>query len=211
MRLQDERKRDQASNAIDTVIRRLTRKITKGMPFPPSSIVRKEDKSTGEGRDADFDAEKVIDCTREGERKLTPLIHSVELLMSEIRKEEELLDQETKALERLERNAKADRARRRTEAKKFHPSLLVPEGGRREDEDLKLAEPGIEAAKLRTDEEDEDLRPVVRELDNHLDSMLNNFKQVRGIDEALNTAEAELKNSLLRQLGEEKYGQVMMG
>lgn len=212
MRLKDEEKRDQASNVINTVIRRVTRKIGKGMPFPPPSLGKRENKERGDGREADFDAERIIDAGREAERKLGPLLHSVALLKSEIRREEELLEQETKALERLERNAKEDRARRRAEVRKFHPSLRKPEGvveglGA---EGLSLAEDKDDVV-LKEEELDEDVARVVRELHNHLDSMDNNLKQVDGIEEALMVAEAELKNQLIRHLGEDKFMQIMMG
>ena len=212
MRLKDEEKRDQASNAINTVIRRVTRKIGKGMPFPPSSLGKRENKERGDGREADFDAERIIDAGREAERKLGPLLHSVALLKSEIRREEEMLEQETKALERLERNAKEDRARGRAEVRKFHPSLRKPEGivEGLEAEGLSLAEDEGDVV-LKEDELDEDFAPVVKELHNHLDSIDNNFKQVDGIEVALMAAEAELKNQLLRHLGEDKFMQIMMG
>ena len=216
MRLKDEEKRDQASNAINTVIRRVTRKIAKGMPFPPPSLAprTKEERQgkEGGGRDTDFDAERIIDASREAERKLTPLLHSVMLLKAEIKREEELLEAETKALERLERNAKEDRARRRAEVRKFHPSLRKPEGITEglEAEGLTLAE-DKEDFQIKEDELGEDVAPVVKELHNHLDSMENNFRQVDGIEEAMMVAEAELKNQLLRHLGEDKSMKIMMG
>lgn len=212
MRLKDEEKRDQASNAINTVIRRVTRKIGKGMPFPPPSLGKRENKDRGDGREADFDAESIIDAGREAERKLGPLLHSVALLKSEIRREEEMLEQETKALERLERNAKEDRARRRAEVRKFHPSLRKPEGVVEglEAEGLSLAEDKDDVV-LKEEELDEDVASVVRELHNHLDSIDNNLKQVDGIEEALLVAETELKNQLIRHLGEDKLMQIMMG
>lgn len=114
MRLQDERKRTQASTAIQMVMRRLNRKMERGLPFPPGTRAQREE---------DFDFEKILDSTRAQEAQLTPALHSIELLKAEIRKEAALLERETEALEQLERNAKSERARRRAEAKKLHPSL----------------------------------------------------------------------------------------
>jgi len=125
MRLQDERKRTQASTAIQMVIRRLNRKMARGLPFPPGTRAQREE---------DFDFEKILDSTRAHEAQLTPALHSIELLRAEIRKEEALLERETAALEQLERNAKAERARRRAEAKKLHPSLQK-NGGEDKDSD----------------------------------------------------------------------------
>jgi len=118
MRLQDDRKRTQASTAVQMVIRRLNRKLARGLPFPPGTRTQREE---------DFDFEKILDSTRAQEAHLTPALHSIELLKAEIRKEEALLKQETSTLEELERNAKSQRAQRRADAKKLHPSLLQNE------------------------------------------------------------------------------------
>lgn len=208
IRLQDERKRGQASDAIDTLIRRVGRKINRGLPFPPvAGNARVKDEALE--RATDFDFERVLDTTREAEKKLTPALHSVELLKAEIRKEEALFDQESKALERLERNAKAERARRRADAKTLHPSLRQAEVHKHED-DIAYAEakPSFSAEK---DEDDENLKPVITELKGHLGSLENNFSQIEGIDEAIDQAHAALKLTLLKHLGGDKLKQVLMG
>jgi hypothetical protein len=114
MRLQDERKRLQASTAVQMVIRRLGSKLTKGIPFPPSTRAQ---------RDEDFDFERILDSSRALEAQLTPMLHSIELLKAERRKEEERLAQDTERLEILERDAKAAEQRRRRASKKVHPVL----------------------------------------------------------------------------------------
>jgi hypothetical protein len=113
-RLRDERKRTQASTAIQMVTRRLGRKIARGLPFPPGSRPQREE---------DFDFERILDATRKLEGLLTPALHARELLKGEIRREEVMLEREKEALEKLERNAAAERSRRKAEAKKLHPSL----------------------------------------------------------------------------------------
>lgn len=113
-RLRDERKRTQAGTAIQMVTRRLGRKIARGLPFPPGSRPQ---------RDEDFDFERILDATRKQEGLLTPALHGRELLKAEIRKEEAMLEKEQEALEKLEKNASAERGRRKAEAKKLHPSL----------------------------------------------------------------------------------------
>lgn len=113
-RLRDERKRTQARTAIQMVTRRLGRKITRGLPFPPGSRPQREE---------DFDFERILDATRKQEGLLTPALHARELLKSEIKREEAMLEREQAALERLEKNASAERGRRKAEAKKLHPSL----------------------------------------------------------------------------------------
>lgn len=118
-RLRDERKRTQASTAIQMVTRRLGRKIARGLPFPPGSRPQ---------RDEDFDFERILDATRKQEGLLTPALHARELLKAEIKREEVMLEREQAALERLEKNASAERGRRKAEAKKLHPSLAKKGG-----------------------------------------------------------------------------------
>ena len=114
MRLQDERKRTQASTAVQMVVRRLQRKLSRGQPFPPSTRPLHEE---------DFDFEKILDSSRALEARLTPLLHSIELLKAETAKEEALLEAETAALEALESNAKAEASRRKRMTKTLHDIL----------------------------------------------------------------------------------------
>ncbi len=114
MRLQDERKRTQASTAVQMVSRRLHRKLTRGQPFPPSTRLLPEE---------DFDYEKILDSSRALETRLTPMLHSIELLNAETAKEEALLDADAATLEALEANAKAEASRRRRAEKTLHDIL----------------------------------------------------------------------------------------
>ncbi|KAL5345159.1 hypothetical protein ACLOAV_010115 [Pseudogymnoascus australis] len=204
-RLRDERKRTQARTAIQMVTRRLGRKITRGLPFPPGSRPQREE---------DFDFERILDATRKQEGLLTPALHARELLKSEIKREEAMLEREQAALERLEKNASAERGRRKAEAKKLHPSLAkrggeVVEWGDRDQ--LNLADEQTTADVLQDAKIDDDLRPIVEELQNHLESMHNNFKQVEGIVPAMEKSEAAIRSALLKQIDEQRYEQVIMG
>lgn len=122
MQLQDERKRTQASTAVQMVARRLQRKLSRGQPFPPATRPLPEE---------DFNFEKILDSSRALEAQLTPLTHSIELLKAEIAKEEALLEAETTALEALEANAKAEASRRKKTTKTLHDIL-------RDDTDVKM-------------------------------------------------------------------------
>lgn len=104
-----------ASTALQMVVRRLQKKLSRGQPFPPSTRPLIEE---------DFDFERLIDSGRELESRLTPLLHSVELLKSEIRKEAELLEEETAALEALEANAQGEASKRKRTAKTTHDILF---------------------------------------------------------------------------------------
>ncbi len=118
VRLSDERKRTQASTALQMVSRRLVSKISKGIPFPPGTRNRRED---------DFDFEKILDHNRSLETQLTPALHASELLESELNKELSWLEVEREKLEELETNAKAEANMRKTAAKKAH-SVLQSDG-----------------------------------------------------------------------------------
>lgn len=119
MRLQDERRRLQASTAIQMVSRRLQRKLTRGLPFPPGTRPQREE---------EFDFEKILDSNRELETRLTPMLHSIDLLKAEIEKEGNLLEQETARLEALEADARADTTRRKKDSKKLHFLLPADQG-----------------------------------------------------------------------------------
>jgi hypothetical protein len=114
MRLQDERKRTQASTAVQMVARRLHRKLTRGQPFPPSTRSLPEE---------DFDFEKILDSSRALEARLTPILHSIELLKAESAKEDALLEADAVTLEALEANAKAEASRRKKAEKTLHDIL----------------------------------------------------------------------------------------
>lgn len=58
---------------------------------------------------------------------------------------------------------------------------------------------------------DEDLRPIVEELQNHLESMQNNFKQVEGVVPSIEQGEAAIRSALLNQIDEQRYEDVIMG
>jgi hypothetical protein len=96
------------------VARRLHRKLSRGQPFPPSTRSLPEE---------DFDFEKILDSTRALEARLTPMLHSIELLRAETAKEEALLEAEKAGLEALEANARAEATRRKKTTKRLHDIL----------------------------------------------------------------------------------------
>jgi CENP-Q, a CENPA-CAD centromere complex subunit len=124
MRLQDDRKRTQASTAVQMVSRRLHRKLTRGQPFPPSTRSLAEE---------DFDFEKILDSSRALEAQLTPILHSIELLKAETAKEEALIEVESAALEALEANARGEASRRKRADRTLHDILRDESDGRDEE------------------------------------------------------------------------------
>lgn len=51
----------------------------------------------------------------------------------------------------------------------------------------------------------------MEELQNHLESMQNNFKQVEGVVPAIEKSEASIRAVLLTQIDEQRYEQIIMG
>jgi len=204
MRLRDERKRTQASTAVQMVIRRLDRKLTRGLPFPPSTRVQREE---------DFDFEKILDSNRLLESQLTPILHSIELLKAETAKEEELLEVERERLALLEENAKSEASRRKQAAKKLHPILQVDNDEAKAEEfkeDIGLAEanPRISLSDIS---DDEDLTPIIDQLHNHLESMHGNASQLEGIGNAIIKSKALVQDILYTQFDANVYEHVILG
>ncbi|KAK0108933.1 hypothetical protein ONS96_002770 [Cadophora gregata f. sp. sojae] len=115
--LNDERKKTQASTAVEAVARKLVRKFSRGLPFPPGTRNHRED---------DFDFEKILDHNRALEAQLTPALHSNELLEAELSKELAKLELDKELLAELETNAKSEASVRNQAARKLH-SVLQPD------------------------------------------------------------------------------------
>lgn len=112
VRLTDERKKNEASTALQMVSDKIVHKISKGLPFP----IHPAD---------DFDFEKVIDQIRVLGAQLTPALHANQLLEAELRKETMLLKSEEAALKELEDNAKSAKSQRKEASRNFHPLLRL--------------------------------------------------------------------------------------
>lgn len=128
VRLKDDRRRTQASTALQMVSRRLVGKISKGLPFPPETRTRVED---------DFNFEKILDHNRALETQLTPALHANDILETELTKEMSLLESEQVALVELETNSKTETSLRKQAGRKLHP-LLVSANHLRGEDDLRI-------------------------------------------------------------------------
>lgn len=132
VRINDERKRTQATSVVTSITQKLISKIAKGMPFPQGTRNHRED---------DFDFEKILDHSKALEDLLTPILHSNELLEAELRKEEALLEQEQGDLAELETNAKDVASKWKKDSRKGH-SLIRSED--RVDEDAMRDSIGVD-------------------------------------------------------------------
>jgi hypothetical protein len=123
-RLDQDQKKTQASVALKAVSRRLLKKISMGLPFPPA---------TNRNREDDFDFEKILDHNRDLDSRLTPAIHANELLEAELRQELARLESDQQNLADLEINAKKEAAIRSSASRNLHLLLqsdLFPEARR---------------------------------------------------------------------------------
>ncbi|CAD6442411.1 9687b910-f781-4429-b1e9-36b750e5a230 [Sclerotinia trifoliorum] len=204
LQIHDERKKTQASTAIQMISRRLLSRIRKGMPFPKGTRTNRED---------DFDFEKILDYNRALESQLTPVLHSNDLLEAELRKEEILLENEERYLAELEANAKAETISRRQAARKAHPLLQFEVNSTAKvlndnmgiDGDATTASITLDTSKYQ------DLEGIFKNINGHVDSIKGNLQQVEGITEAMAKSKASVQAALFAHLDLEQYNDVVLG
>jgi hypothetical protein len=219
--LNDERKKVQASTALQMVSRRLVGKISKGLPFPPPTRSNRED---------DFDFEKVLDHNRALEAQLTPALHGNELLEAELAKETACLEADNETLAELEKNAKSEATTRNQAARRLHVLLQSDESqinnaalrndiGMEDNSrhvlplDLSVSTNSSDCSSILTNHQmhDNDLQGLIKELHGHVDTINWNMKQVNGISEAIVRSKAKVQGTLFDHLSDAQYGEVILG
>ena len=124
-------RRDAASSALRAATKRLSSKLSKGLPFPPASratasAARRSRVPRTDGREAELDFEGVASEMESLEGRLQPLLHSIDILRAEEERMVKVLERETAELEGLARNGREERkVWREGLRRKAHP--LVPE------------------------------------------------------------------------------------
>ena len=213
----NENKRAQANTALQMISRRLTSKLSKGLPFPKPVSRQRED---------DFDFEKIIDRNRRLETQLTSELDANKLLDESLNSELARLESEKKLLASLEANAKAQSSLRRSASGKQHPVLQWTDSAEAEDLDmsstlgapkpslgvsfsLNLLHPCL--TNCCQFSADEDIRLIVRDLESHVDSLHGNFEPLKGLPESIARTKAAVQIAILDQLGEAKCEDVVMG
>jgi hypothetical protein len=220
VRLHDERRRTQASTALQMVSRRLVSKISKGLPFPGSHSSQEDD----------FNFEKILDRNRVLEAQLTPALHANELLEAELNKETALLESEQTILAELQTNAKTESTIRKQAGRKLHPLLQSEEsatqearltdriglGGGRNYVPISLdvrIPPGY--TKTMADalqvHGDGNLQAIFAQMNGHADSIQGNMNQIQGITEAVLKSKAAVQATLFDHLEEGQYEGVILG
>ncbi|KZL76821.1 kinetochore protein fta7 [Colletotrichum tofieldiae] len=217
----NEKRRDQAASAIRLVTNRLTKKLSRGLPFPPaaapptgSANTRKADADGGRAQELDF--ERVIEGVAALEKQLDPLLHAVELLKAERERDERALEADYDSLRTLEANAKSEARNFKDNLRKTH--VLVPEqkkvAGRNvvgDEHDLKFVPDESVGGTLFKDLEDDELRGLAGQVGNHMESMRNNLQPIDGVVPQIVRSRAALQDVLYKHLDQQSYEKVLLG
>lgn len=168
-------------DCVEEVANRLIERLPR-VPFPPST------------EELYFDHEANLHRLGTIEEQLSANIHSLNLLRAQIAKDEQRLKQDEAEVEHLESSLRSNEIYRREQGKTLHP-LAQNIGVHRGTLDLLFLD-----TKMDKDEEpsiaqlfeDDELRQVLHQLRNHLDSMQSNTSGVRQIEEIIQHMASEL-------------------
>lgn len=121
------RRRQHTSGVLSVAYRRITRKLQRGLPFPPAGMPSSTSAARGGdgGRETELDFESVLDGRRALERQLDPALHAVELLKKEKARVERELERDYMTLRNLEAGARTQAREQREKLKRAH--VLAPE------------------------------------------------------------------------------------
>lgn len=127
-------RRQHASAALSVAYRRITRKLQRGLPFPPAGMPSSSSSAArgggGDGgRETELDFESVLDGRRALERQLDPALHAVELLKREKSRMERELERDYMTLRNLEAGARTQAREQREKLKRAH--VLAPDASRK--------------------------------------------------------------------------------
>ena len=126
-------RRQHTSSALSLLHRRISRKLHRGLPFPPPAALaaagggrrKKGRRGRNGGHEAELDFESVLGGSRALQRQLDPALHAVELLRKEKERMERELERDYKTLRNLEAGARGQARQQREQLKKAH--VLAPE------------------------------------------------------------------------------------
>ncbi|KAM0512707.1 hypothetical protein ACHAPE_008587 [Trichoderma viride] len=225
-----EQRHAHTSTALRLISHRITRKLAKGIPFPPASMPSARVPRGGrqasiasvaanamDGRAIELDFESVLDAKQALERQLDPALHAVELLTREKEKLERELEQDYEALRNLESSAKAQGREYRGMLKKAHVLAPMPEvvherWKQRAEQDISFSHSNSSVlGGLFSDLDDPELKSLALQLSDHMESIKNNLQQTDGIVPQLARSKAALQDVLFKQLGQEQYERIVLG
>ncbi|KAL7798207.1 CENP-Q, a CENPA-CAD centromere complex subunit domain-containing protein [Trichoderma ceciliae] len=224
-----EQRHAHTSAALRLVSHRITRKIARGIPFPPASMpsarvprgkqagAAQVAASVSDGRSTELDFESVLDAKQALERQLDPALHAVELLAREKEKLERELEKDYEALRNLESSAKAQGREYRGMLKKAHvlaptPEAVYSQRKQKVEQDISFSHSDSSLpGGLFSDLEDPELKSLALQLSDHMESIKSNLQQTDGITPQIARSRAALQDVLFRQLSQEQYERVVLG
>ncbi|KAJ5243363.1 uncharacterized protein N7469_001690 [Penicillium citrinum] len=183
MRNKNEQKRIEAQTAVQAVVRNLEKRLPR-MPFPPIT------------KDSNFDFESALNEHQSLEANLSIMSDSINLLKSEIAKEQALLASEKTALHEMDKNAKRADAERKRQMKKEHPVLRQLDNPEETQDgpssEFTLVDGKDNQVDLNEWDDDPEIQTLMKQLHGHLQSMQNNITPLTGLREALTRSQAAL-------------------
>ncbi|CAG9979356.1 unnamed protein product [Clonostachys byssicola] len=216
-----EQRRQHTSSALAVLYRRITRKLHKGLPFPPATasagslVARRGRRGGGDGgRELELDFERVLDASQALERQLDPALHAVELLRKEKERLERELERDYKTLQNLEAGARGQSRQQREQLKKAH--ALTPHAtASRAGNDVELAfddeGPVPPGALFKDLQGEEEIKELALQLGGHVESIKANLKQTEGLLPQLSLSKAALRGVLYQHLTQAQYEKVLFG
>lgn len=145
---------------------------------------------------SNLDYESVLEEHQTLETSVSTMNESIDVLKSEIEKEEALLNKETKALQEMYKNAKSADAERKRQMKNEHP-VLRELGDLNETQDghsseFTLADTQNNQIQLDDLDDDPEIQGLLKQLHGHLQSMQSNTAPLTGLSDALARSQAAL-------------------
>ncbi|KAH7143683.1 CENP-Q, a CENPA-CAD centromere complex subunit-domain-containing protein [Dactylonectria macrodidyma] len=208
-------RREHAEAALHLVSRRVSRKLARGLPFPPSSAagVRpgRPQANADSGRAAELDFESVLDGCAALERQLGPALHAVDLLRVERKKMERELERDYEELRGLEASARAQKRERKEQMKKAHVLAPTVQPAPQEIQQRSVITAAASSGNVFKEMADAELEPLGLQLAGHVDSIRGNLQQGDGIAPQLARTRAALQDVLMRYLDQNAYAQVILG
>ncbi|CAH0041342.1 unnamed protein product [Clonostachys solani] len=214
-----EQRRQHTSSALAVLYRRITRKLHKGLPFPPAaasagSLVARRRRGGDGGRELELDFERVLDASQSLERQLDPALHAVGLLRKEKERLERELERDYKTLQNLEAGARGQSRQQREQLKRAH--ALTPHATTsRAGDDVELAfddEGPIPPGALFKDlQDEEEIKELALQLGGHVESIKANLQQTEGLLPQLSLSKAAVRGVLYQHLTQAQYEKVLFG
>ncbi|EPS44965.1 hypothetical protein H072_1067 [Dactylellina haptotyla CBS 200.50] len=196
-------KREEAQKTLDKSYQKFERSLSK-MKIPPNTTEKV------------FNNEWLINEEIRLNALIQPEARQISMLQKELSKQKRLLETEERQLLTLKKNANAEKEVRRQKAQKFIPALKTTPS--MDPDQLQIEIDKIRLDSNRSDhdftiaqdllENDEELRPTMKQLEKHLTSMAKNRQALGNMPEWMQSARAAVDDVLYRLKGD-RYGDLM--